>query len=633
MALYSESGRSRELDFEPGALNIITGASKTGKSSILDIIDYCMGSSAFPVAVGVVRRHVRAYALLLQREQEDGLLVVRFAPQPGRSVSTQFHIRTMSPDGSLPALEELAVTADVETAKGQLSEFVGIDENLFEPETGSRRPLRATIRHCLFFCLQSQDEVASRSVLFHGQSDEYVPQAIRDVLPYFLGAVPEDHLAKMSRLRQLRRELRTLERGAAERRALQGPSGRAEALAREAAQVGLIDADAPDSGRSILELLSDAMGAPEPMIDLPGPSIFGELNAQRRELRSEYSRVQSSLANLRVLEVERRQFADRAGEQRSRLSLSAMFGPTDDGTTCPVCSTGLDTELPGAQEMATALAALQSEIATVATTTPELDSLISAAVDRLAELEASLNDNRVAMEEVERGRDLIAQAQDAAVQRATVRGRISLFLGSQPDAVADMSIESRLEEIRVEVRSLESELDSDEVAARLESAQSRVNAGITSIADRLELEHAGLPVRLDIRNLTVVADGLDGPVSLDQMGSGDNWLGYHLAAMLGLHRFFIEAARPVPRFLALDQPSQVYFPPDVDAPDMENDEDRAALERMLAAVRSEIDRHSGQLQVIVVDHADLDVDWFQQAVLEKWRGGLALVPAAWLDDD
>ena len=45
IVLYSHSGEQRILPFSRG-LNVITGDSKTGKSAIIDIIDYCMGLSA-----------------------------------------------------------------------------------------------------------------------------------------------------------------------------------------------------------------------------------------------------------------------------------------------------------------------------------------------------------------------------------------------------------------------------------------------------------------------------------------------------------------------------------------------------------------------------------------------------------
>lgn len=629
IVIYSESGEIRDVPLRVGALNVLTGASKTGKSTLLDIIDYCMGSTDFPVAAGVVRDHTRVYAVLFQKGQE-GVFVARFAPRRGRSVSTQFHVRSMSPDAPLPALDDLTVTSDLETTKSMLAAFAGIRENLHEPETGTRDPLRATIRHALFFCLQGQDETASRNVLFHSQANEYRPQAMRDVMPFFLGAVPDDHIAKLNRVRQLRRELKQLRRGASERDLIRGLSGREQSLILEAIRVGLAD-EFEEADIGPFEFLTQAMNAPEPAVDLPAPSSFTDLARQRQDLRDEFSRVRASLANLQAIAVERSDFASEAEEQRSRLSLAEIFGTTSQ-TACPICATELVDKLDTVDALVRELSAVEEDLASISTSTPELDSLIASAEERLVDLEASLRENKAALDEAERSNQLLAQFQDQALQRAATRGRISLFLGAQQEAIAGEAIDGRIAELSFEIDALEDELDSDETANRLAGTLSRVSANITELAKKLELEHSESPARLDIRQLTVIADALDGPVSLDQMGSGENWVGYHLATMLGLHRFFIEAGRPVPRFLAIDQPSQVYFPPDVDDPDVGSDEDREALERMIGVANSEVERHGGNLQVLVVDHADLDVDWFQEAVIEKWRGGAALVPANWIDD-
>jgi hypothetical protein len=40
---------------------------------------------------------------------------------------------------------------------------------------------------------------------------------------------------------------------------------------------------------------------------------------------------------------------------------------------------------------------------------------------------------------------------------------------------------------------------------------------------------------------------------------------------------------------------------------------------------------AGDLQIIVLDHADLRDDWFQGAVVERWRKGVKLVPASWME--
>jgi len=43
ISIFSNDGKRRDVNFKLGALNIVTGASKTGKSALLDIVDYCWG--------------------------------------------------------------------------------------------------------------------------------------------------------------------------------------------------------------------------------------------------------------------------------------------------------------------------------------------------------------------------------------------------------------------------------------------------------------------------------------------------------------------------------------------------------------------------------------------------------------
>lgn len=82
LILYSRRGEVREVAFRPGGLNILTGASKTGKSAIIDIVDYCTGRSKCNVADGAIRKYVGWYALLFQLG--DGqILIARRNPDVG----------------------------------------------------------------------------------------------------------------------------------------------------------------------------------------------------------------------------------------------------------------------------------------------------------------------------------------------------------------------------------------------------------------------------------------------------------------------------------------------------------------------------------------------------------------------
>lgn len=152
----------------------------------------------------------------------------------------------------------------------------------------------------------------------------------------------------------------------------------------------------------------------------------------------------------------------------------------------------------------------------------------------------------------------------------------------------------------------------------------------------MELEHSRFPLRLDIKKLTIVADTADGPVPMDRMGSGENWVGYHLIGHLALHEWFTTRGRPVPRFLFLDQPSQVYFPPEKDIDGsiatLEED-DRRAVSRMFRFVLDVVEQLSPGFQVVITEHADINEDWYQGAIIERWRGGAKLVPEEWPRSD
>jgi len=189
-----------------------------------------------------------------------------------------------------------------------------------------------------------------------------------------------------------------------------------------------------------------------------------------------------------------------------------------------------------------------------------------------------------------------------------------------------------IEAARVRVGVLEHELDPEAIRERLSAFLNIIGGYMTDYSERLELEHRGSRLRLDIRNLTVVADTLDGPVPLLRTGSGENWVGYHVLAHLALHKWFRQKNRPVPGFIIFDQPSQAHYPPDRDVDgslDVLADEDQTAVLQLFELISDVAAERAPQFQIIVMDHADLKRDWFNRAVVERWRGGQKLVPDSW----
>ena len=150
---------------------------------------------------------------------------------------------------------------------------------------------------------------------------------------------------------------------------------------------------------------------------------------------------------------------------------------------------------------------------------------------------------------------------------------------------------------------------------------------MTTWAKTLELEHCNSPYRLDLNKVTVVVDKPERPVPLKQLGSGSNWVGVHLITYFALHKYFIEGKRPVPNFLFIDQPSQVYFPSETDEQRTDWDE----VNKMYRFIYERVQELNGEFQVIIVDHADLDNDAFRKNTIETWLSkDNSLVPNDWL---
>jgi hypothetical protein len=175
------------------------------------------------------------------------------------------------------------------------------------------------------------------------------------------------------------------------------------------------------------------------------------------------------------------------------------------------------------------------------------------------------------------------------------------------------------------------------LAEKLDSQLSLIGNDMSRWAKELRLEHSECPIKLDIKRLTVVAETPEGRVPLYQMGSGENWVGYHLVTYMALAKWFKKRKRPVPSFVFFDQPTQVYFPTDIDVTGNINeiavDEDRLAVKRMFKWLHDLIEgEFGGDFQIIVTDHADIDEQWFQDCIQDKkWRGTEALIPLSWIE--
>jgi hypothetical protein len=505
--------------------------------------------------------------------------------------------------------------------------------------------LEANLGHAVMLCLQSQNEIASSTTLFHRQGERGIQDALRDTIPYFLGAVPQDQALKRAQLRAARQALQRAE--AALRTAelaAQTIDVELRALHEEARAAGLVpDEDITDR----IVLVRTLQGAriarqedqrPPSVGDVARQDRYVALESRARALRSDLQRI---LADRALLLDERNGESDYEQSmqlQVGRLSSLNLLELTADhdnsgASACPACGQPTQEEDPTPAALRSSLNHLRSQLENLAAARPSqrsalvrLDTQAAALREELASAEAALN----ALQAADRVTDLTA-----ADSRDFTRGRIDAIL-PRVDSVDDRELQrlrATAASAATTVAALETELNDDEDREQLTSRLLIVGQDMTAYADQLELEHSEGNIRLDLARLTVVADTERGPIPLERIGSAANWIGYHLATHLALHRYLTRQNRPVPRFLILDQPTQAHYPSEVSLQSgiPENDADREAVRRLFRLLYDVATELAPQFQIIVCDHANLPEQWFQDSVVHNWRSGRKLIPQNWLD--
>ncbi len=629
LVLYGVNGETREVDFDLGKLNVIVGESKTGKSAIGDIIEYCLCSSECRIPVGVIRDTVAWFALILDFGQEQ-MLVARKSPG-STSQSSEVCYYEIGRRINVPvSSSNLASNINRENLRDVISEKMGIGDTRGASAVFERAPsFPISVRHAMFYCVQSQGEIASRDVLFHNQARDFALRDVRESLPYFLDAIPDDVALLMTEKKRIDRDIKELmakiDAANVHNASFEAGSG---SILQEAILEGIVEDDCANMGNdasAIRECLRRVSSW-----DAGEPASFSD--ASLRQLQEELHAAETQLFGLQDARETLRSFVGIAGkygdmtqQKQARLRSIGLFkGLCFDPDRCPFCGVEINSERPSIAQMKNAILDLSAELETVtkdrtkiAREIEELDSRISATRKEIVMLQERVEGAYSAAEQLNQGRS-------KEFRRAMLAGRATAWLETHPPTDELISMEGRLGELQKRLQEIDQKVDGPAIQIRIDDALAHINRWLSKWVNDLGVEHGGHPFRFDIRRCTVVIDFPDRTVEFKSIGSGENWVEIHLAALLSLHQWFRERGAPTPRFLFLDQPSQISSVSD----GLVTSADALSLARLFQFLYERT--KDGEFQIIVVDHVELDTSEFKDSVIAKWeKDGEKLIPSHW----
>ncbi|OGO91757.1 MAG: hypothetical protein A2Y17_13435 [Clostridiales bacterium GWF2_38_85] len=636
----------RKVDFEQNGVNIITGASRTGKSAIIPIIDYCLGASECTIPVGVIRDACDWFGVLFNLENEQLLLCRR---EPGSQAHTGDMFFTRGKNVEIP--DEPIKNTTVEQVKNALNEIFSMSFIELDPTSNDNFSSRPSYRDLMAFSFQPQNVIANNRVLFYNIEKMEHKKKLINIFPYVLGAITAETLAANQERERLTKERDRLARELDNIKFVSN-GWKQEVLTwlSQARELGLTsfraDSDT-DFNLQVDELkrIADKSENDSAVVSSNIRDMSEELKmlrASEQELSIELSIVQQRYDAMEKLSDSKKRYDESLRTQINRLDISGWLRSLSDSSTCPICGDFHDTPVAELDMLCTAMAEIEKQTDSVQAISMSFDrefNIVKSEIDLLSEKLTAIR-KRIAIES--------SRSQEDASKKYTLAS-VSRFLGRMEFAIktyermgTDSELVQRLSALNDKIGELNNIASDSSRKAKEKAALSFIQQEANTLIKMLDVESPDDPIEFIVSDLTIrIKTALGRDNYLWEIGSASNWLAYHLAISLAFQKYFQERGGVnIPNIMIYDQPSQVYFPQQRlpenastnDDAKLLADEDKAAVKKIFETLSNYIQNSKNPFQIIVMEHADEDI-WGKLAnthLVARWRDNEKLIPLSWL---
>lgn len=508
---------------------------------------------------------------------------------------------------------------------------------------------RPSFRDMVAFCYQTQNIVANANTLFYKADTMEHRTKLINIFPYILEAITPEILSKRQELNELQKKLKRKEH---ELKRMQEVSDKwrieISGWINAAKEMGLIDTkysidtldfDAQmDLLKKISQKNSEDVAILKENVEMASKNII-LLRKQENQLSMELVKYQNRY-------VEMTQFIDSIDKYRNtlavqidRLSISKWFDNLiNHDEICPFCG-GKHNIKGKIDELVANLQSMEEESAQVAEIPVAFEREYSLVQGKISELTEKLN-------AVQKSIRIQNNRKDETYNQKYTLESISRFLGKLQYAEEtyraigyDGELQEEILELQRRIKVLQQQINERGIKKRFEAALKNIELKIMKLLPLLDTERPEDIVEIDYKNLTIKVTSESGRKDyLWEIGSGSNWLSYHISVSLAFQMFFAEQKySSVPQFIVYDQPSQVYFPNKSVQKDKEDirlgDEDVLAVKKIFEAMSSAMEKTNYRMQIIVLEHTD-ETAWTgvnNIQLVEEWRGAdNKLIPNEWL---
>ena len=632
--IFNKNGDKKVVPLEQG-VNIITGESKTGKSALVEIIDYCLCSTRCTIPKGKITDFAYIYVLLMNINNKT-YVIARYNWNDGgkmvfNEVSNDFSSQNLDINyfEEKNALSYKDVKNEIECALGLFITNMATDPD--------QKGKKASLRNMVSYMFQHQNLIASKFALFYRFADFYKRKDVIDQFPVFAGMISQEYYSDLIQLNSLKTQLKqkTKKRKDIEKSKTYIKNNLCSLLSDYFA---LLDLNFDDNS-SVQKMFEIALNLPK----FDETHLFGESKIVERynQLKDELEKLRNTDQDI-LVKINDLKKVSNTGSSFSKMlntlkqKTSAAKIETEE-YTCPLCGQKCQEISDNDAKLIEATDWLDDELKITAKYTADFSEDIRKLNEDHEKIKENIRNTSRQIKIIE-GKFISSAALVSKREKVNyAKAKIDVFV-EMNDAGIFESVDEEIEELKEKILRLEEKIKGFDVRKKMSKAELFLDNNMNRLSSTLDFEEEYKPIDLHFG----LTDGSfdiyqhqnnNENIHLYEMGSGANWVSCHIALFLSfLHYFSEQKNSPMPLIMFFDQPSQVYFPQGDEKGEID-EADLVAVNKMYKTIFDEINligKETGILpQIIIVDHVDGNSleckDEFNRYVRCNWRSGQALI--------